>query len=170
MTLKLTAPEPLKTGHLLEGFSSGEEALDLWLKNRAMSYQNSGASRTFVTTSDNQVMGYYALSTGVVSTSQAAGRFRRNMPSDIPVILLGRLAVDTRAKGLGVGRGLVKDACHRVIQASGLVGIRGVVVHALTDNAKRFYEHIGFVPSPLDSMMLMITLADLQFALGIHPN
>ncbi|MEB6858157.1 GNAT family N-acetyltransferase [Proteus cibi] len=170
MTLKLTAPEPLKIGHLLESFSSDEEALDLWLKNRAISNQNSGTSRTFVTTSDNQVMGYYALSTGVISTNQAVGRFRHNMPTDIPIILLGRLAVDTRAKGLGIRRGLVKDACHRVIQASGLVGIRGVVVHALTDNAKRFYEHIGFVPSPLDPMMLMVTLADLQLAMGIHSN
>ncbi|MFB0772283.1 GNAT family N-acetyltransferase [Proteus cibi] len=168
--MKLTAPEPLKIGHLLESFSSGEEALDLWLKNRAISNQNSGASRTFVTTSDNQVMGYYALSTGVISTNQAVGRFRHNMPTDIPIILLGRLAVDTRAKGLGIRRGLVKDACHRVIQASGLVGIRGVVIHAPTDDAKRFYEHIGFVPSPLDPMMLMVTLADLQLAMGIHSN
>ncbi|WP_406948051.1 GNAT family N-acetyltransferase [Proteus mirabilis] len=168
--MKLTAPEPLKSGHLLEGFSSGEEALDLWLKNRAMSNQKSGASRTFVTTSDNQVMGYYALSTGVISTNQAVGRFRRNMPTDIPVILLGRLAVDARAKGLGIDRGLVKDACYRVIQASGLVGIRGVVVHALTDDAKRFYEHIGFLPSPLDPMILMITLSDLQLAMGISQN
>lgn len=170
MTLKLTAPEPLKIGHLLESFSSGEEALDLWLKNRAISNQNSGASRTFVTTSDNQVMGYYALSTGVISTNQAVGRFRHNMPTDIPIILLGRLAVDTRAKGLGIRRGLVKDACHRVIQASRLVGIRGVVIHAPTDDAKRFYEHISFVPSPLDPMMLMVTLADLQLAMGIHSN
>ncbi|WP_407681500.1 GNAT family N-acetyltransferase [Proteus cibi] len=168
--MKLTAPEPLKIGHLLESFSSDEEALDLWLKNRAISNQNSGASRTFVTTSDNQVMGYYALSTGVISTNQAVGRFRHNMPTDIPIILLGRLAVDTRAKGLGIRRGLVKDACHRVIQASGLVGIRGVVIHAPTDDAKRFYEHIGFVPSPLDPMMLMVTLADLQLAMGIHSN
>ncbi|WP_437124003.1 GNAT family N-acetyltransferase [Proteus mirabilis] len=168
--MKLTAPEPLKSGHLLEGFSSGEEALDLWLKNRAMSNQKSGASRTFVTTSDNQVMGYYALSTGVISTNQAVGRFRRNMPTDIPVILLGRLAVDARAKGLGIDRGLVKDACYRIIQASGLVGIRGVVVHALTDDAKRFYEHIGFLPSPLDPMILMITLSDLQLAMGISQN
>lgn len=113
-------------------------------------------------------MGYYALSTGVISTNQAVGRFRHNMPTDIPIILLGRLAVDTRAKGLGIRRGLVKDACHRVIQASGLVGIRGVVIHAPTDDAKRFYEHIGFVPSPLDPMMLMVTLADLQLAMGIH--
>lgn len=170
MTLKLTIPEPLKPNHLLEQFCCGEESLDLWLKNRAMSNQKTGASRTFVTTSDNGVMGYYSLSTGIVSTSMAVGRFRRNMPTDIPVILLGRLAVDTRAKGFGVGRGLIKDAGHRVIQASGLVGIRGMLVHALSDDAKRFYEHLGFTASPLDPMMLMITLVDLQLAIGIHPN
>ncbi|EKT56202.1 GCN5-related N-acetyltransferase [Providencia sneebia DSM 19967] len=170
MTLKLTAPEPLNPDHLLEQFCCGEGSLDLWLKNRAMGNQKTGASRTFVTTSNNKVMGYYSLSTGIVSTSMAVGRFRRNMPTDIPVILLGRLAVDTRAKGLGVGRGLIKDAGHRVIQASGLVGIRGMIVHALSDDAKRFYEHLGFTASPLDPMMLMITLADLQLAISIHPN
>lgn len=170
MTLNLTAPEPLNLNHHLDTFSSGEETLDHWLKNRAMGNQKTGASRTFVTTSDNTVIGYYALSTGIITTSQAVGKFRRNMPTDIPVVLLGRLAVDVNAKGLGIGRGLVKDAAQRVAQASGLVGIRGMVVHALSDDAKRFYKHVGFVPSPLDPMMLMITLADLQLAIGAHPN
>lgn len=168
--MNLTAPEPLSLNHRLDVFSSGEETLDNWLKNRAMVNQKTGASRTFVTASDNIVMGYYALSTGIITTSQAVGKFRRNMPTDIPVVLLGRLAVDVKAKGLGIGRALVKDAAQRVIQASGLVGIRGMVVHALSDDAKRFYKHVGFVSSPLDPMMLMITLADLQLAIGSHPN
>lgn len=170
MTLNLTAPEPLNNGHVIGGFCSGENSLDHWLQTRAMTNQLSGASRTFVTCNDNQVMGYYALSTGVITTSQAVGRFRRNMPSDIPVILLGRLAVDVNAKGHGIGRGLVKDAALRVVQASELVGIRGMVVHALSDEARRFYEHVGFVTSPVDPMMLMITLSDLQLSLGIYPN
>lgn len=166
----LTIPEPLKSTHQLDMFSSGEVSLDLWLKNRAMNNQKTGASRTFVITSDNQVMGYYALSTGMITANQVVGRFRRNMPIDIPIVLLARLAVDTRAKGLGIGRGLVKDAGCRVVQAFGIVGIRGMIVHAISDDAKQFYEHIGFVASPLDPMMLMITLADLQFAMGIHSN
>ncbi|CDG22039.1 conserved protein of unknown function [Xenorhabdus poinarii G6] len=170
MTVNLTEPEPLQHSHSIEAFCSGEESLDHWLKTRAMANQRSRASRTFVTCIDNQVMGYYALSTGVITTSQAVGRFKRNMPSDIPIILLGRLAVDVKAKGMGIGRALVKDAALRVLQASGLVGVRGMVVHALSEEAKRFYEYIGFVPSPIDPMMLMITLTDLQLAMGIHPN
>lgn len=170
MTLNLTAPEPLNLNHRLDVFSSGEETLDHWLKNRAMGNQKTGASRTFVTASDNTVMGYYALSTGIITTNQAVGKFRQNMPTDIPVVLLSRLAVDANVKGFGVGRALVKDAALRVIQASGLVGIRRMVVHALSVDAKRFYEHVGFVSSPLDSMMLMVTLADLQLAIGAYPN
>lgn len=166
ITLNLTAPESLEHSHIIDDFASGEESLDHWLKTRAMQNQHSGASRTFVTCSDNRVMGYYALSTGVITTSHAVGRFRRNMPTDIPVILLGRLAVDKNAKGMGIGRGLVKDAALRILQASGLVGIRGMVVYALSDDARRFYEHVGFVSSPLDPMMLMITLEDLRNAMG----
>ena len=168
--MNFTAPEPLSSDHDFNAFQSGEASLDNWLKTRALQNQRSGASRTFVTCNTNQVMAYYALSTGIITNSQAVGRFKRNMPSEIPVILLGRLAVDNRAKGLGVARGLVKDAALRLIQAAGLVGIRGLVVHALSDNAKRFYEHIGFVSSPIDPMLLMITLTDLQSTMGIDTH
>ena len=87
------------------------------------------------------------------------------MPNPIPVVVLGRLAVDQTWQGKGIGRALVRDAGHRVVQAADTIGVRGLLVHALSSDAKTFYGRIGFAPSPLDPLLLMVTLADLQAAL-----
>ncbi len=88
------------------------------------------------------------------------------MPDPIPVVVLGRLAVDRSFHGKGLGRALLRDAGYRVIQAADIIGIRGLLVQALSADAKAFYEHIGFDASSLDPMTLMITLADLKASLG----
>lgn len=163
----LTAPEPINNDHKFDDFYSGEPSLDLWLKERSLSNHVSGATRTFVTCSGNAVMGYYALSSGSISKNESSGRFKRNMPDDIPVILLARLAVDERIKGIGAGRGLLKDAVSRISQAADIVGVRGIVVNALSENARQFYEYLGFRPSPVNPMTLMITLQDIRLAMGI---
>jgi GNAT superfamily N-acetyltransferase len=87
------------------------------------------------------------------------------MPDPIPVVVLGRLAVDQAFQGKGLGRALVRDAGYRVIQAAGAIGIRGLIVHAISADARAFYEAVGFAPSPLDPMTLMITLTDLKASL-----
>lgn len=110
-------------------------------------------------------MAYYALASSAITVEAAQGRFRRNMPDPIPVVVLGRLAVDKSLQGKGTGRALVRDAGLRVIQAADTIGIRGMIVHALSAEARTFYEHVGFEPSPLDPMMLMVTLADLKASL-----
>jgi GNAT superfamily N-acetyltransferase len=136
--------------------------LDYWLKRRALKNQASGASRTFVVCEGIQVKAYYALASGAVVASHTSGRFKRNMPDPIPVVVLGRLAIDRSYQGAGLGRALVRDAGLRVIQAADSIGIRGMVVHALSDSAKEFYQRLGFNPSPLDPMILMVTLSDLR--------
>jgi len=83
----------------------------------------------------------------------------------LPVVVLGRLAVDRGWHGQGIGRAMVRDAGMRVLQAAEIIGIRGIVVHALSDAAKAFYERIGFEPSPLNPMTLMVTLLDLKACL-----
>jgi GNAT superfamily N-acetyltransferase len=158
----LFPPEPLAGHHDVSSFSCGNESLDLWLRRRAMKNQTSGASRTYVACVGTRVVAYYSLSSGAVNLQTAAGHFRRNMPDPIPVVLLGRLAVDKGFQGTGLGRALVRDAGLRVLQAADSIGIRGILVHALTLNAKRFYEDVGFDESPLDPMTLMITLTDLK--------
>lgn len=117
-------------------------------------------------TADGQsVVGYYALAAGAVAISGAAGHFRRNMPDPIAVALLARLAVDRSQQGKGLGRALFRDGAKKVLHASDALGIRGLIVHAVSNEARAFYLALGFDPSPLEPMMLMITLADLQGSL-----
>lgn len=163
--MTLSAPEPLASHHDVRPFTSGVESLDHWLKHRALKNQATGASRTFVLCEGPSVRAYYALASSAVIVDAAPGRLRRNMPDPIPVVVLGRLAVDQSLQGRGVGRALVRDAGLRVIQAADTIGIRGMIVHALSAEAKSFYERIGFEPSPIDPMMLMVTLADLKASL-----
>jgi predicted N-acetyltransferase YhbS len=161
----LRSPELLREHHQLADFSSDEDALDDWLRRRARANQASGASRTYVICEGNLVIGYYALASGSVSVESAPGRFRRNMPDPIPVAILARLAVDRRWKGQGIGRALVRDAGVRVANAADVIGIRGIVVHAISEQAKSFYIALGFDPSLREPMTLMMMLKDVRAAL-----
>lgn len=163
--MSISAPEPLNETHDTAAFASGVESLDAWLKRRALKNQVNGASRTFVACEGRRVVAYYALASSAVMTDEAPGRFRRNMPDPIPVVVLARLAVDRSWRGKGLGRALIRDAGLRVIGAAQTIGIRGVIVQALSAEARAFYERVGFDPSPLDPMTLMITLADLKAGL-----
>lgn len=160
----MKVPELLGTQHDTQAFHSGVQTLDDWLKKRALKNQTSGASRTFVVCEGTRVLAYYALASGAIVSREAPGKFRRNMPDPIPVVLLGRLAVDESLHGQGVGRALVKDAAHRVLGAADLIGIRGLIVQALSQQAKDFYEAVGFTASPHDPYLLTITLNDLRDA------
>jgi GNAT superfamily N-acetyltransferase len=164
--LPLTRPEPLAEEHDLSGFDSGVSSLDDWLKRRARPNQVSGASRTFVLAKDRRVVGYYALASGGIAGAASVGRFRRNMPDPIPVAVLGRLAVDRADQGKGLGRALFRDCAMRVAQAADSIGIRGIIVHAISDEARSFYVALGFDPSPGDPMTLMVTLSDIREALA----
>ncbi|MBF0137878.1 MAG: GNAT family N-acetyltransferase [Magnetococcus sp. DMHC-1] len=158
----LSAPSPLAEHHLLENFSSGTPSLDDWLRKRARANQTSGASRTFVVCDGTRVVGYYALASGAIGVLEATGKFRRNMPDPIPIAILARLAVDRTYQGRGLGRALFKDIAHRIMHAADTIGIRGVVVHAISEEAKAFYLALGFSVSPHDPMTLMVPLTDLR--------
>lgn len=163
----LKPPEPLAAQHQLGAFDCGVLSLNDWLTRRAMHNQASGASRSFVSTDvAGQVMAYYALASSAITPAAAPGRFRRNMPDPIPVVVLARLAISSTHHGQGLGRALFQDAARRVIHAAGAIGIRGLLVHALSDDAKAFYLKLGLDPSPLEPMTLMTTVADLRSALG----
>jgi GNAT superfamily N-acetyltransferase len=122
-------------------------------------------ARTWVS-AGGRVIGYYALATGAVAQQQATGKVRRNMPEPIPVMVIRRLAVDRQHQGKGLGSALLKDALLRTLNAASIVGIRAVLLHAISDEAKRFYEKAGFSASPVDPMTMMITIADVEKALG----
>lgn len=160
MSLDLSPPEPLSAARHLDDFDCGEPILDDWLKRRALANQTSGASRTFVVTDqDGNVVGYYSLAAGAVSHEAATSRVRRNMPDPIPVLVLGRLAVDRRAQGARLGAALLQDAVRRAAAVAQNAGVRALLVHALNDRARRFYLHYGFQPSPQHPMTLMLRLS-----------
>lgn len=160
--VSLSAPEPLSTSRNREVFDCGEPVLNNWLKRRALKNEDAGASRTFVVCQDNNVVGYYVLATGSVMHKEAPGKIKRNMPEPVPVMVLGRLAVDKGAQSMGIGRGLLKDAILRTITVAKHAGIKAILVHALSEEARKFYLRCGFIESPLDPMILMITLKDAQ--------
>ena len=160
MSLVLSSPCPLAAAHLVADFSSGEPVLDDWLKRRALANQLSGASRVFVVVDERQqMMGYYALAAGAVAHQVASGGVRRNMPDPIPVLVLGRLAVDRRVQGVKLGAALLQDAVKRALAVASNVGVRALLVHAMNDRARDFYLHYGFRQSPLQPMTLMLRLS-----------
>lgn len=163
---ELHPPEALSADHDVSSFNSGTPVLDDWLHRRALPNQDSGASRTYVICAGDRVIGYYALAAGAVAQAQATGRARRNMPDPIPAMVLGRLAIDAGYQARGLGRALLRDAILRTVQAAHVAGIRTLLVHALSDDARKFYERCGFQPSPIDPMTLMITLGDARRMLG----
>ncbi len=159
MSLLLSAPQPLVASHIISEFDCGETSLDDWLKRHALINQVSGASRTFVVTDqDNRVCGYYALAAGAVAHQLATGSLRRNMPDPIPVLILARLAVDHRAQGIKLGAGLLRDAVNRAESVAQNAGVRALVVHALNEKARAFYEYYGFSVSPIHPLTLMLRL------------
>lgn len=162
----ISAPEHLTPAHDLSAFDSSVPELDEWLRRRARANEETGASRTYVVCAGGRVVGYYALANGGVAQAGATGRVRRNMPDPVPVMVLGRLAVDRAYQGRGIGRGLLRDAVVRTLQAAEIGGIRAILVHAISEDAKHFYESSGFAVSPVDPMTLTITVADAEKALG----
>lgn len=157
----LSAPAPLAENHDLELFQSGMESLDQWLRRRARANQVSGASRTYVVAEGARVVGYYCLSSGGLDLAAAPGAIRRNMPDPIPMVVLGRLAVDAGWQGKGLGAALLQDAVLRAGHAATILGIRGIFVYAISDEAKAFYERYGFAASPKNPMALVLSLKGL---------
>ena len=158
----LSAPQPLDTTHQLTAFDCGEPSLDDWLRRRALANHLSGASRTFVVTDlDGVVRGYYALAAGALAHEMATSAARRNMPDPVPVMVLARLAVDRRAQDGRVGAALLQDAVLRSQGVARNSGVRALLVHALHERARQFYEHYGFQASPVHPMTLMLRLSPL---------
>ena len=155
----MLAPTPLTENHLLDSFRCIEPSLEIWLKQRAHKNQLDGASRTFVVCDGNIVIGYYCLSAGSVARDGAPGNVRRNMPDPISVVVLGRLAVNADWANQGIGRGLLKDAVLRTAGVAKEIGVRALLCHAISADAKGFYLKYGFAESPLHPMTLLMPIS-----------
>lgn len=159
---EVSVPAPIEASHSLDAFDCGVPAMNRWLLRHALANKASGASRTFVVCEGSQVIGFYSLATGSVRREEAPGRLKRKMPEPIPVMVLGRLAVDLRWQKKGIGRGLLKDALLRTIAVSRQAGIRALVVHALSEEAKDFYLRYGFAESPLNHLTFMLGMESIR--------
>jgi GNAT superfamily N-acetyltransferase len=166
----LTGPERLATAHDLEPFSCGVESLDQWLKRFARTNQRSDLTTTYVVHRKNRVVGYYSLTAGSVNREDATARVAKGAPNmpwrrsarPIGVVLLARLAVDEAEKGAGLGRALLKDALLRAASAADIIAVRAVLVHALNEDARRFYVRFDFEPSPVHPLHLMLLMKDIR--------
>lgn len=167
--LDLIAPAPITSAHDLANFDSGEAFLNEWLKRRALKNHAVGASRCFVLCNGATVIGYYSLSAGAISHEAAPKAIRRNMPDPLPVLLLGRLAIDKHHHNQGLGRALLRDAMLRAVNVASDTGVFALLIHALSEPAKRFYLSRGFLESPLEPMTLLMTLETVRSIL-IEPD
>ena len=159
-------PRPIHEDDDTSTFDSGERSLDEYLRTRALSNHVQGASRCFVTCREDRIVGYYALASASIEHREVAGKVRRNMPDPVPVILLSRLAIDRKEQGSGLGSNLLRDAIARSVAAAEIVGVRALLVHALHDEARAFYRHFDFEPSPTDPLHLLLLMKDARALRG----
>jgi GNAT superfamily N-acetyltransferase len=149
--------------HLVDGFDCGREPLNRFLIRFALQNQQAGASQTYLALADEQIAGFYTLAVGQVEYKDAPPRLTKGLAHyPVPIMLLARLATAIAWQGKGLGAGLLKDAMLRTLQAAEIAGIRAFAVHAKDDQARAFYEHFDFVPSPADPYHLFRLLKDLR--------
>jgi GNAT superfamily N-acetyltransferase len=155
--------EKLRRDHVLEGFDCGREPLNRFLLRNALQSQQAGGSQTYVALATDRVIGYHTLVVGEVAPVPAPERIKKGLGRHpVPLMLLARLAVCEDWKGRGIGSALLKDALLRTLQAADIAGIRAFAVHAKDDEARDFYRHFGFVPSPSDPLHLFLILKDVR--------
>lgn len=157
---RITGPARLDAAHDLGKFACGKSELDDWLRNHALASEGRTA-RTYVVCENKViVIGYYCIATGSVERGALPSRLKRvrGLPNQIPVAIIGRLARDTRYRGTGLGADLLRDAISRIVAASGTIGIRCILVHAIDDEAARFYKKYQFVECPVGPRTLVLPM------------
>jgi GNAT superfamily N-acetyltransferase len=158
--------EKLRREHDLSQFDCGNTTLNTWLQKYAWTNQQADSAKTYVALAENRVAGYYALTTGSVHRHESPERIAKGLANHpIGIVLLARLAVDNAHQGKGLGKALLFDALTRIEEAADIVAVRAVMVHAIDEAARRFYEHFEFEPSPLDPFQLLLLLKDLRKAI-----
>ena len=153
--------QPLSRSHDRSSFDCGNETLNAWLEKRAGQWQRKGLARCYVAVrgDDSRVLGYYAISSHHVGHEALPADHAKGLPRiDVPVVLLGRLAVDKGVHGHGLGRLLLIDALRRAEHLADGLGIRAVKVDAIDETARRFYLRYGFTPLENDPNHLFLPM------------
>ncbi|HUY95264.1 MAG TPA: GNAT family N-acetyltransferase [Terracidiphilus sp.] len=165
--IEIRTIEKLRRDHPVDAFDCGQPALNSWLLKYALQNQAAGAAQTYVGLSGQTVIGYYSLAVGQIEYADAPERLQKGLARHpVPIVLLARLAVHKDWQRRGVGRGLLKDAVLRTLQAAEIVGIRALAVHAKDEQARSYYEQFDFVASPVDPLHLLVLLKDIHKRTG----
>ena len=159
-------PERLTSTHDLSRFDNGKYAsLDEWLRHRALRSEGLSA-RTYVVCDAREparVVGYYTISTAMEQRiALPSAKSRRGLPEQVPLLLIGRLAVDRAFQGIGLGTELLVDALRRCLAGSEIAGVRAVVAHAIDDEAVHFYQRHGFLLSPLGERVVLMPMETVR--------
>lgn len=166
--LQVRPPARLTVGHDVSEFRNGKHSsLDDWLRNRALADEGLSARTYVVCDADrkDRVVGYYAISTAMEERiALPSAKLRRGMPEQVPLLLIGRLAVDQAFQGMGLGSDLLSDALRRCLAVSGIAGVHAVVAHAIDDGAMGFYRRHGFIPSPLGERIMPVETLQALFS------
>jgi GNAT superfamily N-acetyltransferase len=168
VSLRILPPERLAVRHDTDQFSNGKHpALDSWLKERALASEGLSARTYVVCTPPSRVVAYYTLSTAMEERlALPSAKLRRNMPQQVPLLLIGRLAVDAALQGRGLGSDLLSDAVRRCCAASEIAGVRAIVAHAIDEDAVGFYRRRGFILSPLGERLMVLPIETALAALS----
>jgi GNAT superfamily N-acetyltransferase len=152
-------------------FSCGEPSLDKWLASQARQSMESRDAVTYLLLDDEpdveRIAGYFCLSAGAVRRSDAPSELARRAPEPIPVVRMGRFAIDTSYQGGGWGAELLREALLSALSGGTVIGARALLVDALSDGAARFYERFGFVASPIHPLQLFYDLRVVAASAGL---
>jgi GNAT superfamily N-acetyltransferase len=170
VTLTGITVEPLGRQHDRTAFHCGAEALDRYLKQQARQDADKRVAAPFVAVRlpDTVVLGYYTLSASVLTLTDLPDELARKLPRypQLPVTLLGRLAVDQSTKGQGLGEHLLLDALHRSLAHADQIAALAVVVDAKDESASAFYRHYGFIPLQTQPSRLFVPMRSIAQLLG----
>lgn len=165
---RISAPCPLSRIHDTSRFDCGIVELNEWLNKTALKSQDQTA-KTYAVCTGDRVVGFFTLAAGsVIRNELPSAKLRRNTPNNIPVVVLGRMAVDLQFQGMGIGNGMLKEAILRAIGASSEIAVKAIVVHAVNDNAVPFYLNYDFLLSPMNNRTLILPLSTAIAALKVE--
>jgi len=164
MKLPLRSPEALTEHHDVASFDCGNEALNTFLQRHALNNQRNQSARTYVALrGETRIVGFYTMAAASAEFDFVPARIANGLARHpVPLTLLARLAVDVTEQGAGLGSGLLKDALKRFLQAQAIIASRALVVQAKDENASAFYQHFGFVASPIDPYHLFLMTKDIH--------
>lgn len=165
MSVAFSPIRKLAASDHVDSFDCGQPDLNRYLQRYAWNNQKANSAQTYITCADSSVAGFYSLSVAGVDHASSPDRVIKGLARHpVPVMLLGRLAVDLGFQKHGLGAALLKDALLRTLQAADIAGIRAVIVHAKNEDARQWYLRFGFEPGPINPMQLFLLLKDIQHA------